>query len=169
MHKIGDNILYGAYGVMTVVDIKEDDITGEVKTYYLLREYGKTNSSITFVPFDNEKLILSMQPLLTHDEVISAFEAASTMADVDWIPDSRARGEKYKNILKNQNRTEILTLIRTIHNTGLRRESIGKKNFLADENIMHKAEGILAVEFSIALGISPEEVKALINEKIKGI
>ena len=38
MYKIGDNIVYGSSGVMTVVDIKDDDITGELKTYYLLAE-----------------------------------------------------------------------------------------------------------------------------------
>ena len=47
MFKIGDNIIYGVGGVMTVLDIRSEQITGEEKTYYLLCDYGKNNASVT--------------------------------------------------------------------------------------------------------------------------
>jgi hypothetical protein len=50
-------------------------------------------------------------------------------------------------------RLSILVMIRTIHNTGLRRAAMGKKNFLADEGVMQNAERILIEEFSIVLCI----------------
>lgn len=169
MYKIGDNIVYGANGVMTIVDIREDSISGDVKEYYILREYGKANSSLTFVPMDNEKLVQAMHPVLSRDEALFAVVRAASMPDIEWVPDGRARSEKYKGILRNADRSEILSMIRTIYNTGLRRAAIGKKNFLADENIMNRAEAIISLEFSISLGISELAVKEIISQRIKGI
>ena len=169
MYKIGDNIVYGSSGVMTVVDIKDDDITGETKTYYLLREYGRASSSVTFVPQDNERLISLMHPVLTREEALGAFDEACAMADIAWIPEGRTRAESYKSIVKNANRAEILAMIRTIHKTGLSRVAIGKKNFIADENVMNRAEAILALEFSISLGVSEAEVREIIKTRIKGV
>lgn len=169
MYKIGDNIVYGASGVMTIVDIREDSISGDVKEYYILREYGKANSSLTFVPMDNEKLIQAMHPVLSRDEALLAVVRAASMPDIEWVADGRARTEKYKGILRNADRSEILAMIRTVYNTGLRRAAIGKKNFLADENIMNRAEAIISLEFSISLGISELEVKEIISQRIKGI
>ncbi len=169
MFKIGDNIIYGMNGVMTVMDIRDESITGEEKTYYLLSEYGKTNSSITYVPKDNQKLISTMRPLLTKEEIYAAISNAKDMPDVDWIPDSRARTEAYRTIMRDGDRSAILAMMRTIHNTGLRRAEQGKKNYLTDENVMHKAESILYLEFSISLGISESEVKEMIDREIRGI
>ena len=167
MYKIGDNIVYGSNGVMTVVDIKNDDITGEVKTYYLLTEYGRPASSVTYVPMDNERLVSSMHLVLTAEEVESAFCEAQAMADIPWVAEGRARAEGYKSIVKRVNRAEMLSMIRTIHKTGLSRAALGKKNFIADENVMNRAEAILALEFSISLGISETEARELIRTRIK--
>lgn len=169
MYNIGDNIIYGMGGVMTVVDIRREALTGEEKDYYLLCDYGRSGSSVTYVPMDNPKLIESMHRLLTRDEVKDAISRARALPDVEWIADSRQRTEVYRAIMRSADRPEILAMIRTIHNTGLARAAIGKKNFLADENVMLKAESILILEFSIALGLSQAEVRLIIDRDIKGI
>jgi CarD family transcriptional regulator len=169
MFKIGDNIIYGVSGVMTVMDLRRERITGEEKTYYLLSEYGKTNSSITYVPVDNEKLISGMHHLLSKDEIMAAISHASELSDLEWIADNRQRAEAYRGILRSMDRLSILVMIRTIHNTGLRRAAMGKKNFLADEGVMQNAERILIEEFSIVLCISKDEVKNILDREIKGL
>jgi CarD family transcriptional regulator len=168
MFKIGDNIIYGVSGVMTVMDLRRERITGEEKTYYLLSEYGKTNSSITYVPVDNEKLISGMHHLLSKDEILAAISRAAELSDLEWIADNRQRAEAYRGILRSMDRLSILVMIRTIHNTGLRRAAMGKKNFLADEGVMQNAERILIEEFSIVLCISKDEVKNILDREIKG-
>ena len=168
MYNVGDNIVYGMGGVMTIVDIRRESFTDEEKDYLLLRDYGRGDSSVTYVPMDNEKLMGCMHPLLTREEVMEAISLAKELPDVKWIPDSRARGEAYKDIMREANRAKILAMIRTIHHIGLAREAIGKKNFLADENVMLKAEGIILLEFSIVLGISEAEVREIIHREVKG-
>lgn len=169
MYSIGDNIVYGMGGVMTIVDIRRESFTNEEKDYLLLCDYGKSGSSVTYVPMDNEKLMESMHPILTREEAMAAISLARELPDVEWVPDSRERTEAYRAIMRGANRAEILAMIRTIHHTGLAREAMGKKNFLADENVMLKAESILLLEFSISLGISEAEVREIINRDIKGI
>ena len=169
MFKIGDNIIYGVGGVMTILDLRKERITGEEKTYYLLSEYGKTNSSITYVPVDNEKLISGMHHLLSKDEILAAISRAAELSDLEWIADNRQRVEAYRGILRSMDRLSILVMIRTIHNTGLRRAAMGKKNFLADEGVMQNAERILIEEFSIVLCISKDEVRNILDKEIKGL
>jgi CarD family transcriptional regulator len=135
----------------------------------LLSEYGKTSSSITYVPVDNEKLISGMHHLLSKDEILAAISRASELSDLEWIADNRQRAEAYRGILRSMDRLSILVMIRTIHNTGLRRAARGKKNFLADEGVMQNAERILVEEFSIVLCISKDEVKNILDREIKGL
>lgn len=169
MFNIGDNILYGTSGIMTVVDLRQERLTDEDKTYYVLSEYGGKSTSLTYVPLDNEKLISSMHPLLTRDEVAEAVSGANGMPDIPWNPDSRARAESYRVVMRSADRTAIFVMIRTVHNTGLRRAEVGKKNFQTDESIMHKAEAIMALELSIVLGITPAEAKMMIDRQVKGV
>ena len=168
MFKIGDNIIYGVCGVMTVVDLRRERITGEEKTYYLLCDYGKRSASVTYVPADNEKLVSSMHHLLSREEVLATISRAKELPDLEWIADNRQRAEAYRIVLRSMNRLSILDMIRTIHNTGLRRSAMGKKNFLADEGVMQKAERILGEEFSIVLGISEDEARAMLEKELWG-
>jgi RNA polymerase-interacting CarD/CdnL/TRCF family regulator len=169
MFNIGNNILYGISGIMTIVDIRQERLTDEEKTYYVLSEYGGKSTSLTYVPLDNEKLISSMHPLLTRDEVTEAISGANGISDIPWNPDSRARAEGYRAVMRSADRAAILVMIRTIYNTGLRRAEIGKKNFQTDENIMNKAEAIMALELSIVLGITPAEAQTMIDREVKGV
>lgn len=168
MYNIGDNILYGMSGVMTVLDVRQEKILGEEKTYYVLCEQGGKSTSLTYVPVENDKLTASMHPLLTASEAREAVSAARSCPDLDWMEDSRARAEYYRGVLRSADRCRILVMIRTIHNTGLRRAEMGKKNFLTDENIMRKAEGLIAREFSISLGITQDQVHEIIRDDVKG-
>ena len=69
MRNIGEYVLYGAAGVMTIVDIREESIGDISRSYYVLRSASSRTDSLTFVPADNEKLVGAMRPLLTADEL----------------------------------------------------------------------------------------------------
>ena len=51
--KIGDKVLYGANGVMTIVDIREESVADVCRNYYVLSSALGKNESLTFVPADN--------------------------------------------------------------------------------------------------------------------
>ena len=163
MYGIGDKVVYGAFGVMEIVDITEQTIGDTPRKYYVMKEYSSQSPSLTYVPLDNEALVGQMQPLLSKDEIPAVIRKAKQMAPLEWIEDNRARSESYKKILSSADRATLLAMIETVYRTGLRREEEGKKNYIADENIMKKAQKIISEEFSIVLGIPENEVSELIK------
>lgn len=167
MHKIGDKIVYGAAGVMTIVDIREESFGDVSREYYVLTSAVRSSDSLTYVPADNESLVASMRPLLTEDEIVMTLKSAENAVPIDWIPENRARSEYFKRIMESGDRVKMLAMIRAIDESGARRLAEGKKNFISDENAKQKAEKLLFSEFSIVLGIPEEDVLAFIEEKTK--
>lgn len=166
MYKIGDKIMYGASGVMTIVDIRDESFGDVTRSYYVLRPTLAKSESLTFVPTENEKLVEAMRPLLTKDEIMSLIHSANDLPPIDWVKENRARQEYFKKIMESGDRARIVSMIRAINESGLRREAEGKKNFLTDENAKAKAEKLLHSEIAVVFDISEEEAKALVKHNI---
>ena len=163
MYGIGDKVVYGALGVMEIIDITNQTVGDVTRAYYVMKEYASNSPSLTYVPTDNEALTSQMKPLLTMDEIIAVVKAAKNSPPLEWIEDNRARSEAYKKILATADRVKILCMIDSVYKTGIRREEEGKKNYIADENSMKKAEKLINTEFSLVLGISESEVPEFIK------
>ncbi len=166
MYKIGDKIMYGANGVMTIVDIRDESFGDVTRSYYVLRPTLSKNESFTFVPTENEQLVSAMRPLLTKDEILSLLHSAKELPPIEWVNENRARQEYFKRIMESGDRAKMISIIRAINESGQRREAEGKKNFITDENAKAKAEKLLYTEFSIVLGIDEEEAKTLTRQSI---
>ena len=164
---VGDNVVYGSNGVMTIVDIRDETVGDVARKYYVLRAAGAHSDSLTFVPVDNESLVSMMRPLLTKKEILDILHSQDDAAGLEWVKDNRARSERFKKIIDSGDRAKIIAMIRSIYKTGLRRSEEGKKNYLSDENTMHRAEKLIASEFSIVLGIPEEEVPECLAREIK--
>ena len=158
MYVVGDRVVYGAFGVMEIVDVTEQTFGDVTKQYYVMREYSSSSSSLTYVPFDNEMLLSQMKPLLTKDEIVDVIRLAKASAPLEWVEDNRARSEKYKKMLSMSDRALLLAMIETVYQTGLKREAEGKKNYIADENSMNRAIKLISTEFALVLGITEAEV-----------
>ncbi len=168
MHKIGEKVLYGSNGVMTVVDIREESIGDAPRSYYVLRAATGRSESLVFVPTDNERLTDAMHPLLSSEEISLLLTSPADSSGIEWNDNSRARTEYFKRIMESGDRAGMMSMIRAIHECGLRRTEAGKKNFLSDESVRQKAERLLATEFSIVLGIPEEEALERIKSNIEG-
>ena len=169
MHKIGDKIMYGASGVMTIVDIREESIGDIPRSYYVLRPALIRSDSLTFVPTDSEKLTGAMRPLLTKEEALSLMRGAKNILPLQWINENRARQDYFKKIMESGDREKMLAMIFAIDENARRREAEGKKSFLSDEGARAKAEKLLHSELSVIFDIPEEEVGAFIENEIKGI
>lgn len=167
MHKIGDNIVYGSNGVMTVIDIREEEVLDTLRKYYVLQPYGVRSASLTFVPIDNKALVAQMRPLLSREDVLEIIHSIDDVPETEWVKDNRIRSERFKSIMESGDRTKIISMIGAIYRSGLRRLEEGKKNYLSDENMMHKAEKLLYSEFALVLGIPEEDIPAFIESEKK--
>ena len=163
MYGIGDKVVYGAFGVMEIVDVTEETLGDVKKKYYVMKESSSTSNSLTYVPLENEMLTSQMKPLLTKDEIVAVVKESKVAPPLEWIDDNRARSEFYKKLLSTSDRLKLLLMIDAVYRTGVRREVEGKKNYIADETSMRRAEKLIATEFSLVLGIPENEVKAFIE------
>lgn len=162
MYNIGDYVVYGASGVMSVIDIRDEVIADTSRKYYILKSPADNTGSLTFVPCDNEKLVEAMRPLLSPEEIKALVLRADEIPLLDWVEDNRARSEQFKRIIESGDRVRLISLIKSVCKTGERRLAEGKKNFLADESAMHKAEHILYSEISVVFGVTEDSVPELI-------
>ena len=163
MFGIGEKVVYGTYGVMDVTDVRDVAIGDSVRKYYVLCEAGGLASSETLIPVDNELLVSGMRPLLTPDAMITAIRVAKSVTELPWVEDNRARADYFKTVLSSGDRTAILVMIRSIIEAGVRRAAEGKKNFLADETAMRKAEKILYSEIAEVMGIPVSDAPRFIE------
>ncbi len=163
MFKIDDYVVYGTTGVCQVIDIrKEKDINDDETEYYILQPVFSSNMTVK-VPVDNPKVMI--RKVITKDDVSALIEAIPQM-ETFRIDDYKKRNESFKSALKTGKCEEWIRLIKTLHQEKREKASLGKKLMKADEDIMKAAERYLYEEFSVVLGISPEEVVSYIREHI---
>jgi CarD family transcriptional regulator len=163
MHSIGDRVVYGANGVMEIVDVREESIGDVSRSYYVLTSVCNRSDSLIFVPCDSERLVSAMRPLLTRDEAIDLIRRIDSLPDIEWIESNRARAEHFKKLMESADREAMFSMIRAIDENAKRREAEGKKNFLTDETARQKAERLLYSELSLVLEIPTEEIPSFIK------
>jgi RNA polymerase-interacting CarD/CdnL/TRCF family regulator len=169
MYSIGDNIVYGSSGVMTVVDIR-DELIGDIsRSYYVLKSPAGRKDSLTFVPVDNDKLTSTMRPLVSEEQILRIIDSIPEIDEAEWINDNRTRAESFKQTVECGTHAEIIAMIKAIFKTGMRRIEEGKKNYLADEAALKKAEHVLYSEFSAVLGIDEEAVPEFISSRTEWV
>lgn len=163
MHEIGERVVYSSFGVMEIVDVREERFLDAERRYYVLEPVLGGSGSQTFVPVDNEALVANMRPLMTKEEVLQLIRSIDSLPLLDWIPENRARSERFKAVIESGDRYSMISMIKLVRATGVRRAEEGKKNYLADENAMHKAEKLLGSEIATVMGIDEDAVADFIE------
>ena len=164
MYPIGSFVMYSSNGVCSVSDIRSESFAGTKKDYYVLMPVGGGTSHI-FVPTDNEKLLSRMRPLLSREEVESLITRFRS-ENPEWITDNRARGTYFQQALLDADPLELVRVVKAI--TVRKQELVlkGKKNLMADEQILKRAERILHGEFSMVLGVAPDTISTMIDSEL---
>lgn len=166
MHKIGENVVYGSNGVMAVEDVRIEHIGDTERKYYVLRPLNMHSDSLIFVPVDNDNLVAMMRPLLTVAEAQELISSIVQLPEAAWIKDNRIRAEKFKSTMDLGVPKDVIGLMKAIRSSEKRRNADGKKNFLSDENIMHRAEKLMFCELSIVLNITEEKAAELVRAEL---
>lgn len=164
--KIGEKIIYGSQGIMTLVDERYESIGNDKKLYYVLSGEDTATSTLTFVPKDNERLCSLIKPLLSREELRKALESFDCLETPAWSDNSRARHDMFKSVLEGDSRRDVLAIIYLIRESGKRRLAEGKKNFISDENVLKRAERMLADEIMLVLGVSADCAMEMIDRAI---
>ena len=164
-YKVNDTILYGTHGVCRITEISERQFHDECREYYVLKPIYDDKATL-FVPVMNERLVDKMRRVLTAAEI---HELIEKMADENtiWIENESVRKEKYKEVLSQGDRVELVRLVKTLYHHQEEQRAKGKKLHMADERFMKDAERMLHAEFAHVLNIKYEQVLPFILEELQ--
>ncbi len=159
MFKIGDTVVYESMGVCRVVDIRTEKFPSMAPAQYYVFELVYGAQTTVYAPVDNEKL--HIRSVLSKQDVLELIERMPDEKAL-WIENKTERGERYREVLRKGDRSELSGLIKTLYGKREEQLAAGRKFHASDARIMGDAEKLLYEEFAFALGIQPEEVVAFI-------
>lgn len=165
MYAVDDVIVYGLHGVCRIKEIGTKNFAGNEQLYYTLVPVFDERSTF-FLPVQGEVADTKLRPLLSEAEVDSLI-TAMPQRETLTINNDKHRKDIYRHILESGNRSEIMCLIKTLHQRQRSQLEAGKKQYTVDERFMKEAENVIYDEFAFVLNISRDEVLAYIKSKIE--
>lgn len=157
MFKVGEYVIY-KHDLCKVKDIKEKYFNNT--DYYILESNNDSSLTIS-VPSNN----VLLRPLITKDEIDKLI---ARIPNIDIINNnSRMIENEYKKLLDSCSYDDLISIIKTTYLRNKERLDNNKKIAEKDNYYFEKAELILYSEFSMVLGLSFEETKKYVTDKIK--
>ena len=132
--------------------------------YYVLKPVYQ-NSSVIYVPVENEALVSKMRPVLSREEVDRLIDGMPEIPTA-WEEDPQARKASFDALLRSNECRSLIILIKTLHAQKKRRQADGKALHVSDETFLREAQRLLYDEFAGALEIQPTQVHAYIQSKL---
>lgn len=165
MYKINEAVIYASRGVCIIEDITWKEFGGVRKQYYVLRPVYQKRSCI-FVPMDNNDLSSKMIRLVTPDEITQYIRRLPTLPAM-WDDSADIRQDRYREIMEDKNRLQILNMIRCIHQHRERLAEKGKKLYAFDEHALKNAETLIYDEFAYVLNMDREQIPPYIRKELQ--
>lgn len=166
MFKINELVLYGNEGVCKIEDIRKIDIPGidKDKVYYVMNPLYSPEK-IIYAPIDTK---VFMRYIITTEDADELIDQLPNMSHEEIKNNSlRELNVYYKSLLNTHKCTDLFKLIRTVYLKEQNATTNNKKLGQTDKNYMRLAEELLHGEFAAALGITKDEVKDYIINRLK--
>ena len=165
MFKVNDVVVYGTEGVCKIADIEEREFMGEKREYFVLKPVVNSNSTY-FAPIDNKKVLAKMHKPLSKDEIDKLIDSMPSQ-NANWIANDNERKERYRSIISEGDRIELIKVIKAIFFEKKAREANKKRLTASDERFLKEAEQILHGEFKYVLNLNEEDLIAYISNRIE--
>ena len=165
MYQLGDKVVYGVHGVCMVVDQEEKMIDRKCVTYLALEPLGQTGARY-LVPTHNAAAMAKVRHMLSREELEALLVSEEVRSD-GWIKDENLRKQTYRELIGSGDRARLMQMVRTLYQHKKSQAAAGKKVHLCDDNFLRDAEKLLTGEFSIVLGMEPEQARQYIRGKLK--
>lgn len=164
LFKVGDLVVYGNMGVCVVDSVGPSEISSADKDrdYYCLTPVYSDNSRI-HIPCDSEKL--AIRAIMTETDAQELIASMHSIVPME-IVDEKNREQTYKEIIKDGDCRQMVSVIKTIYRRKQERIAQGKKITVVDEKYFKLAEDKLYGELAVALDIDREKMKGYIKSKV---
>lgn len=158
-YKKGDRIKYGSYGECEILDMREENLGGKTRDFYILRQNGST--STIYVPVEKVGAFKEIKDALTLEQIKAVINANGDC--VDWSADDKTRDANFRQAYEREDLQEISGILKNILAKQQELKENRKKLRATDANAIKVCEKILYDELSKTLNIEPEDVTPLIT------
>ena len=165
MLNIGQIVIYNTYGVCKVSEIIQKELGGIAKQYFVLHPIHDEKASV-FLPVDNHELLNRARPVLSKEE-IDKLVLAFPLQPLNWIDNENERKKTYSQIIKDGNRYELISVLKSIYNHKNILKDKKKKLHATDEQFFKEAETLLFDEIAYVLNIEKNSVFDLITKQFE--
>ncbi len=162
MYSVGDTVMYRNEGACTVVEIREEDFSGVVSKYYLLRPVFRPSATL-FVPIDNELLVSRMKPIISEQEAEKAI-SDSLLVSVDWIENAEERKKLYREAFDSSSRLDLIAAVKMVRKYRDSSDKYSRKPHVFDLQFIRNAERCIEEELNIVLGMKKEDVQEIFDK-----
>lgn len=167
MWKLGDTVMYGAAGICSISDIRDEKFGDEIKQYFILKPVFDDKNTF-FVPTFNENLMAKIRPVMSKDEAISLIRSMPHVEPC-WIDNDKVRQEGYREILESGDRMKVVSVLKALHDRREQLTKSGKKMRTSDEILMRSAEMLIENECAHILKMTRSELREFIDREIAEI
>ena len=151
MFKIGDKAVYPAHGVGVIEDIKCKVISGNKRTFYVMRILDKDMTIM--IPTDNAKIV-GLREIIAKKEVPKVFRILSERCgEVDCQTWNR-RYREYMDKIKSGSVFEVAEVLRDLFLL-----KCDKDLSFGERQMLDLAQNLLVKELSIAKNMAEEKMR----------
>lgn len=164
-----ENGAYVVYGKMGVCAVKERTVmsfASQAKEEYYALSPMRDPHSVVYVPCNNEKLMAKLRPLLTRQEIDDMLSQVSDGV-VCWIENKNERTAAFHAILTQDDRRQLMRLIRCLYLKKQERLAAGKKLSSADESTLQECIRLVEEEFALVLDVPKSQVGEYIRQRVE--
>lgn len=157
MYKIGDKIVYSVHGAGKIIDIKEIDILGVEKNYYIL-QLPINNIQISIPVDEADEAVI--RPVISIDEgkkVKEILMSDSTEMSKNW-------GQRYRENLESIKTGDIFEIAEIVRN--LSALDVSKGLSASEKKMLNNSKRILVSELVIIGAMEKEEAEEMIDDLI---
>lgn len=163
MFNNGEFVVYGSGEICRIEEVVERCFDGVHKNkYYKIvpREY---RNSAYYVPVESAEK--EIRRTLTKEDILEIIDSIPQAESV-WYSDKNERKSYFESVLRSDDFTSLVGMIKSIYEERKKRSGDGKKLIAADERAFSTAEHIIHGEIAFVLGIPESEVVSFIRERI---
>lgn len=163
MFSVGEYVVYGSGEICRFAEKTSRCFDGINNKEYCKLIPLDTNNSTYYIP--SEKMDSSVRRLLTREEIYDVIDSMPNAANV-WSNDKNERKVKFGAILKSDDLSEIIGMMRSIYEERQKRSADGKSLIASDEKAFAAAENMIHREFAFVLGIKTDDVESFIHNRL---
>lgn len=157
MYKVGDKIVYSVHGAGKIVDIKEIEILGDEKLYYIL-QLPINNIQVSIPVEEADDAVI--RPVISQEEgkkVVEILKADKTKMSKNW-------SQRYRQNLAAIKTGDIYEIAEIVRNLTILDMSKGLS--ASEKKMLTKSKRILISELVISGALDKEEASDMIDDFI---